>query len=701
MRHEALLGRKVAGRFTITRFLGEGGMASVFVAERDAEPRRVAIKIMNPEFTADRAFIRRFQREAKAAARVKHPNSVKIFEYGVEGALSYIVMELLSGDDLYVLLERHGAIGQARAVRILSEVCEALAVAHEMGVVHRDLKPENIMVVPDPMHLHGERVKVLDFGIAKILDTGSSGDDPEIFADPLSVVTRAGTFVGTPAYMSPEQCGLLPVDQRTDLYTCGVLLFQLVTGRLPFEGETPLHTATLHIHAPVPAPSSCAPGIHPRLEALIVKALAKQPADRYQTARELGYTLHSLLAELPDTAVGLGPISRRQPSSLFSRDASLQRGPMSLPPLTSLPSSTSSPISGPEPRAELSIESARTLVSGASDGEAAPPPPVLLHAPPSELPQTLDPQAMAPGTGAEPQRWAGDSVPEISLQLPSWSHGPSEALLSGNGLAESGSYDDASEDSTLTMVRRDELLGPARVRVHTASYDEGDELDITPPGREVKATLRSAEDFGLGTPEKRAEVGLVRVDSAPVPPTPQSPLLDGGAAAAWDRRQPRLTNTLRLVSSHPPAESQMPTVTPGELQAASPPGFGAMGFGAASAPGAASAASAAASSDAGAAVGRPPSAADGAAPAVPATALPFELAATIAEHRTALERRATLPDHVVVPQAQPAQAQPAQAQPAQAREPSWLAGKRGLIIGFVAGMLLTALAMFLLMRLLS
>ncbi|WP_437275597.1 serine/threonine-protein kinase [Sorangium sp. So ce375] len=691
MRHEALLGRKVAGRFTITRFLGEGGMASVFIAERDAEPRRVAIKIMNPEFTADRAFIRRFQREAKAAARVKHPNSVKIFEYGVEGALSYIVMELLSGDDLYALLERHGAVGQARAVRILSEVCEALAVAHEMGVVHRDLKPENIMVVPDPMHPHGERVKVLDFGIAKILDTGSSGDEPEIFADPLSVVTRAGTFVGTPAYMSPEQCGLLPVDQRADLYTCGVLLFQLVTGRLPFEGETPLHTATLHIHAPVPAPSSCAPGIHPRLEALIVRALAKQPEDRYQTARELGYTLHCLLAELPDTAVGLGPISRRQPSSLFSRDASL-RGPMSLPPLTSLPSSTSGPISGLGPKAELSIESARTLVSGRAGADAGPPPPVLLHAPPSELPQTLDPQRVAPAAGVEPQRWAGESVPEISLQLPSWSHGPSEALLSGNGLAEPGSEDDAGEDSTLTMVRRDELLAPARVRVHTSAYDEGDELDITPPGREVKATLRSAEDFGLGTPAKRAEVGLVRVDSAPVPPTPQSPLLDGGAAAVWER-PPRVANTLRLVSSHPPAESQMPTVTPGELQAASPQGFGAMGSGSASAEVAAGSA---------AAVRRTPSMADGASPAAPAAPLPsvpaaspFELATTVAEQRSALERRATIPDHVVGPQAPPAPA------PAQAREPSWLAGKRGLIIGFVAGMLLTALAMVVLMRLLS
>ncbi|WP_437567446.1 protein kinase domain-containing protein [Sorangium sp. So ce542] len=677
MRHEALLGRKVAGRFTITRFLGEGGMASVFVAERDAEPRRVAIKIMNPELTADRAFVRRFQREAKAAARVKHPNSVKIFEYGVEGALSYIVMELLLGDDLYVLLERHGAIGQARAVRILSEVCEALAIAHEMGVVHRDLKPENIMVVPDLTHPHGERVKVLDFGIAKILDTASSGDEPEIQADPLSVVTRAGTFVGTPAYMSPEQCGLLPVDQRADLYTCGVLLFQLVTGRLPFEGETPLHTATLHIHAPVPAPRSAAPGIDPRLEALIVKALAKQPADRHQTARELGYALHTLLADLPDTAVGLGPISRRQPSSLFSRD--LPRGPLSsLPPLTSLPSSTSAPVSGPAPRPEVSIESARTLVSGAAGPEAGPPP-ARLHTPALELPPTLDPPGVYPSLGAEPQRWAGESVPEISLQLPSWSHSESEALLSGNGLAAPSSPDDAGEDSTLTMVRRDELLGPPKVRVHAASsYDEGDELDLTPPGREVKATLRSAEDFGLGTPEKRAEVGLVRVDSAPtppVPPTPQSPQFDPGAAA-WDRRPKRVANTLRLVSSPPPADSQLPTFQPGELQAMIPP--------APAAPSAAGAGSAAVVVRAAA------GAAGGAAPAAPAEALPFELASTLAAERASLERSATVPDFAAP-----------QAPPAPSREPSWLAGKRGLIIGFVAGMILTAAAMALLMRLLS
>ncbi|WP_437670937.1 protein kinase domain-containing protein [Sorangium sp. So ce131] len=688
MRQEALLGRKVAGRFTITRFLGEGGMASVFVAERDAEPRRVAIKIMNPEFTADRAFVRRFQREAKAAARVKHPNSVKIYEYGVEGALSYIVMELLAGDDLYVLLERHGAVGQARAARILAEVCDALAVAHEMGVVHRDLKPENIMVIADPSHPHGERVKVLDFGIAKILDTVSSSDEAELHLDPMSVVTRAGTFIGTPAYMSPEQCGLLPIDPRADLYTCGVLLFQLVTGRLPFEGETPLHTATLHIHAPVPAPSGSAPGIDRRLEALIVKALAKLPVDRHQTARELGDALRSLLVDLPDTAVGLGPISRRQPSSLLPREVLPARAPDStLPPEPSAPQPTAAVLAALEAMADVSIESARTLVSGSSGPDPRPPPPVLLRSPPAELPLTLDAPGADSTVGFPPQRWAGESVPEISLQLPSWSQSESEALLSGNGLAGSSSFDDPSdEDSTLTMVRREELMAPAKVRVQTASYDEGDELDITPPGRDVKATLRSAEDFGLGTPEKRAEIGLVRIDSAPAAPpvTPQSPQFDAGAAAAWDRRSRRVAATLRIASPYDPIDSQQPTAQPGELQASGPGWPGAVSGG----PGATSAELA----------GSAPGADQASSAAGSAAPVPLELASTVMSRSPIGDRRSGAPGERR--SAAPVAPHASQRPPATAPEASWLAGKRGLIIGFVAGMILTAAAMVLLMRLL-
>ena len=309
MRQKALLGKQVAGRFTIKRFLGEGGMATVFVAEQEGEPREVALKIMNQELTSDRTFVRRFQREAKASSRVKHPSSVQIIDYGVADDLSYIAMELLLGDDLYVLLEREGSLSQARAVRILIDVCDALMVAHELGIVHRDLKPENIMVMADPTHPSGERVKVLDFGIAKLLSAESlaeeQSDGRDQRLDPPSAMTRAGTFIGTPAYMSPEQCALLAVDTRADIYTCGVLLFQLITGKLPFEGQTPLHTATLHVHIPPPAPSSVAPRIDPRIEAVILKALAKKPADRHQTALHLGASLRKILPELSEDRVGL------------------------------------------------------------------------------------------------------------------------------------------------------------------------------------------------------------------------------------------------------------------------------------------------------------------------------------------------------------------------------------------------------------
>src|SRR6185503_3332112 len=170
MRNDPLIGRKVADRFTIERYLGEGGMATVYVAEQAAEPRRVALKIMNQELTAVRSVMHRFQRAAEAFARVQHPNSVQIIDYGVtDDGISYIAMELLDGDDLYVLLERQGAISQSRAARILAEILDALTVAHDLGIVHRDLKPENVMIVADPSHPNGERVKVLDFGIAKLL----------------------------------------------------------------------------------------------------------------------------------------------------------------------------------------------------------------------------------------------------------------------------------------------------------------------------------------------------------------------------------------------------------------------------------------------------------------------------------------------------------------------------------------------------
>jgi len=395
MRANRLIGRRVAGRFTIKRFLGEGGMATVFVAEQDQEPREVALKIMNEDLNADRTFAKRFQREATAAARVQHPNSVAFIDYGVADGLSYIAMELLSGDDLYVLLEREGAITQGRAARLVVEVCDALMVAHELGIVHRDLKPENIMVIEDPAHPCGERVKVLDFGIAKLLAPDMLTVDPRL--DPASGVTRAGTFIGTPAYMSPEQCALLSVDTRADIYTCGVLLFQLVTGRLPFEGQTPLHTATLHIHEQPPRPSSLAPSIDPRLEAVILKALAKKPTERHQTARHLAATLRKLLPDLPDVKVG--KVGKPQPGSLRPRGST--RNSIS---------DSNRPAAGRDSQAPGAMDSAKTMVA---PGELGPPPAVVLRAdiaPLSDPSADSTPARIRPAAGRDADATSGARV---------------------------------------------------------------------------------------------------------------------------------------------------------------------------------------------------------------------------------------------------------------------------------------------------
>jgi serine/threonine-protein kinase len=421
MRQKALVGKLVAGRFTVKRFLGEGGMATVYVAEQDAEPREVALKIMNAELTNDRTFVRRFEREAKASSRVKHPCSVQIIDYGVADGLSYIAMELLVGDDLYVLLQREGSLSQARAVRILIDVCDALMVAHELGIVHRDLKPENIMVLSDPTHANGERVKVLDFGIAKLLaadaiaEEQSDGRDPRL--DPASAVTRAGTFIGTPAYMSPEQCALLSVDTRADIYTCGVLLFQLVTGQLPFEGQTPLHTATLHIHQPPPDPVSIAPALDPRLGALISKALSKRPAERHQTARHLGATLRKLLPEIPDTQVGLkkGAAGRSVRPTAVTMAAPVAT-PSRLVPFTSADELARTLVAevspAPAPHHEEEPDSSDNLRTLVRPSLADIPAPVGGFAPP--------PSAFAPSFGSPPEAPAFGAPPPPAAAPPSF-----------------------------------------------------------------------------------------------------------------------------------------------------------------------------------------------------------------------------------------------------------------------------------------
>jgi eukaryotic-like serine/threonine-protein kinase len=300
MTSSALIGQTLAGRFRVTGFIGEGAMAAVYRAVQEEEPRDVALKVMHPHLTTDPTFVSRFRREARAAAQIQHPNTVRIISFGVDGNVLYIAMELLGGQDLFEILVMERRLSEARAARILVQVCDALVAAHEQLIVHRDLKPENIMILKDPSAPSGERVKVLDFGIAKILERDqapSSEDDPaSSFAH--SALTTVGMVVGTPAYMSPEQCRGEPIDARSDVYSCGILLYQLITGRLPFTGDNAMDLAVKHVRSPPPPPSTVTPAIHPGMEQVILTALNKWPAQRQQNAAELQGALSRILPEL-------------------------------------------------------------------------------------------------------------------------------------------------------------------------------------------------------------------------------------------------------------------------------------------------------------------------------------------------------------------------------------------------------------------
>jgi serine/threonine-protein kinase len=303
-----IIGRTLASRFHITALLGEGGMATVYRGTQEAEPTELAIKIMNADLARDDKFVKRFRREAKSAARLHHPCSVQIIDYGVEDGMPYIAMELLSGAELALILHHERRLPEVRAARIMADVLSVLEAAHQEGIVHRDLKPENIMIARSTDDSGLDRVKVLDFGIAKILEPdarSARAERPDLDPDApppsslgRSALTMMGTIVGTPEYMSPEQSRGGAIDARSDLYSCGVLLYHLVTGKVPFLAELPFETAMLHITATPERPSALTPGIHPGLEALILKAIEKSPDARHQSAKELEDALRALIPEL-------------------------------------------------------------------------------------------------------------------------------------------------------------------------------------------------------------------------------------------------------------------------------------------------------------------------------------------------------------------------------------------------------------------
>ena len=278
------------GNYRVMAKIGEGGMGAVYLAEHPLLGRKAAIKMLRPEYSNNQDAVARFFREARATANLRHPALVDVFDYGVHtSGNAYIVMDYLEGESLEQRVT-HTALPLAQSLEIGRQIAAGLAVAHATGIVHRDLKPGNVFLTPDPQRRQGEIVKILDFGIAKLINHAAGPGES----------TGTNVVMGTPLYMAPEQCaGARGVDHRADIYALGCVLYRMVCGRPPFEYEWPGELIAAHLREEPVAPRSHDSSIPPLVESIILKALSKNPAQRFQTLGELAQELELASASEP------------------------------------------------------------------------------------------------------------------------------------------------------------------------------------------------------------------------------------------------------------------------------------------------------------------------------------------------------------------------------------------------------------------
>ncbi|MDC0720913.1 serine/threonine-protein kinase [Nannocystis bainbridge] len=473
---DRLLGTVLEGRYELLSVLGRGGMGSVYIAEDVHLRRRCALKVLHPHFAEERAHVERFLREAQMIARLEHPNIVDIYSFGEDpSGLVFFAMELLQGEDLYTRLKARDTrpYDIHEACLWALQLARAVGCVHDGGLIHRDLKTPNIFLA---RKRDGEEVvKLLDFGIAR----------PEEGSE----LTRTGVLLGTPTYMSPEQIQNAALDRRTDIYSFGVLLFRLVTGRFPFTGEM-VHIAMAHCQQPPPRPTELAPdaGISPALEAIILRALAKQPADRFQSMPDIEAALTDLLR---DEAPELLPVSRATRSSagtsiraatslsapIANAAASSLSAPVAHAAASSLSAPLASPLSTPESLAAASSKSAAVSPSfsaaASMSGAAAAAPAASASAAPVSL-SAASSAAAAPeasiASGAAPFSAPASLAPSLSAAAPSASissgaaPSTSAALSLADAASRAGDPDDATDPTRIFIAGAPAATGPAASR---------------------------------------------------------------------------------------------------------------------------------------------------------------------------------------------------------------------------------------------
>ncbi len=370
----SLIGTQLGGRYDIEEVIGKGGMAQVYRAFDVKLRRSVALKVMAPQLSVDGEFIRRFEREARLSASLSHPAIVTVYDVGEEAGQHYIAMEFIDGRSLNAILRERGAPGLSYVVPLLDPLCQALDYAHSKGAVHRDVKPHNILVSSDG------QVLLTDFGIAQPLDAGTER------------LTRTGTFMGTPEYISPEQLEARRVDGKSDLYALGIVAYEVLTGRVPFSGNTP-QLIVAHTQNPPPPPCSIMPSLPPEIDGMIAQALSKNPADRFPTGEAFLDALQVILRRH-----GVAMATREEIRALVAGENSAGRPTIAV-------SDDATPMAvrvPPDPEQYTEVRPAPVVTP-----QMAPPFPAAPPAPPSPVSATAAPPAPAPSADEEPPHRRG------------------------------------------------------------------------------------------------------------------------------------------------------------------------------------------------------------------------------------------------------------------------------------------------------